>query len=84
MSIINKKNIFYLLLSVLLISCTSYNQKKIEIISDLEAITQQDYNLLNLLPILELQNNLKIAKLNLAKIEDEKIKLPLSPKHFRF
>jgi len=73
MSTIIKKITFCLLLSTLLISCTNYNTKKINVISDLESITRQDYNLLNLFPILELRNNLKIAKLNLAKIEEKKI-----------
>ena len=74
MSVINAKNILYLLVAFLLLSCSNYyNFKKIKNISDLQSQTNRDHNLLKLLPILDLNNTLKIAKLNLSKIEEKKL-----------
>ena len=74
MSVINIKNKFYLLVAILLISCNNYyNFKQISIISDLQSKTEKDQDLLNLLPILDLNNTLKIARLNLSKIEEKKL-----------
>jgi len=74
MSVIIKKNKFYLLVVILLISCNNYyNIKKINTISDLQSKTHTDHKILNVLPILDLNNTLKIAKLNLSKIEDKKL-----------
>ena len=74
MSVINIKNKFYLLVAILLTSCNNYyNFKQISIISDLQSKTEKDEDLLNLLPILDLNNTLKIARLNLSKIEEKKL-----------
>ncbi len=74
MSVIIAKNKLYLLVAFLLLSCNNYyNLKKIKSISDLQSQTSRDHNLLNLLPILDLNNTLKIAKLNLSKIEEKKL-----------
>jgi len=74
MSVINAKNKLYLLVAFLLLSCSNYyNSKKIKNISDLQSQTNRDHNLLKLLPILDLNNTLKIAKLNLSKIEEKKL-----------
>jgi len=74
MSVIIVKNKFYLLVLILLISCNNYyNVKKINTISDLQSKTDRDHSLLSVLPILDLNKTLKIAKLNLAKIEDKQL-----------
>ena len=74
MSVIIKKNTFYLFVAIVFISCNSYyNTKKINTISKLQYKTDSDLNLLNSIPTSDLNNKLKIAKLNLAKIEKKKL-----------
>ena len=74
MSLIIEKKIKYLLLLILLISCNQhYNTDKIHTLSELKNITNADLNELKELQIKNVQNALKLAQLNLAKIEDKKL-----------
>ena len=74
MSVIIKKNRFYIFLFIILISCNSYyNKKKLDAITQLQATTNEDYKSLNLLVEDDIANTLKIAKLNLLKIEEKKL-----------
>lgn len=74
MSVIIKKNRFYIFLFIILISCTSYyNKKKLDAITQLQTTTNEDYKSLNLLAEDDIANTLKIAKLNLLKIEEKKL-----------
>ena len=74
MSVIIKKNRFYIFLFIILISCNSYyNNKKLDAIVQLEKTTTKDYNNLNSLVENDIENTLKIAKLNLLKIEEKEL-----------
>ena len=74
MSVIIKKNKFYIFLFIILISCNSYyNNKKLDAINQLQKTTTEDYKTLNLLVEDDVENTLKIAKLNLLKIEEKKL-----------
>ena len=74
MPVIIKKNRFYIFLFIILISCNNYyNNKKLDAIVQLEKITTEDYNNLNSLVENDIENTLKIAKLNLLKIEEKEL-----------
>ena len=74
MSVIIKKNRFYIFLFIIFISCNSYyNKKKLDAITQLQKTTNEDYKSLNLLVEDDIANTLKIAKLNLLTIEEKKL-----------
>ena len=69
---INNRMLFFLL--IIFISCKNqYNRKKLNTISELEQTITRDFYNLNELNMNEVQNALKIAKLNLEKIEEKKL-----------
>ena len=69
-----KTNISCLIIIILFISCTyHYNTEKINTVLELEKITQSDISDLHALSIKDVESALKIAKLNLAKIEEKKL-----------
>ena len=67
------KNRVFLILLILFISCNNYNTKQLNAISILETKTHKDYNNLKYLKSNDIKNILKIAKLNLSKIENKRL-----------
>lgn len=66
--------IIFFLLIIIFTSCKNqYNNEKLHTISELEQNISRDFYNLNKLNMSEVQNALKIAKLNLAKIEEKKL-----------
>tara|TARA_Y100001968_G_C19435746_1_gene759533 strand:- start:1065 stop:1589 length:525 start_codon:yes stop_codon:yes gene_type:complete len=64
----------YLIMIALFISCNQdYNNNEIQILSKLERVTNTDLHDLQKLEIKNVYNALKIAKLNLTKIEEKKL-----------
>ena len=69
---LNNRILFFLL--IIFVSCKNqYNSEKLHTISELEQKISRDFYSLNELNMNEVQNTLKIAKLNLAKIEEKKL-----------
>ena len=70
----NKKNIQWFIIIILFISCyRHYNAEKTTTVVELEKITKNDISALQELNTIDVENSLKIAKLNLSKIEEKKL-----------
>ena len=70
----NKKNIQWFIIIILFISCyRHYNSEKTTTVVELEKITKNDISALQELNTIDVENSLKIAKLNLSKIEEKKL-----------
>ena len=69
-----EKKLNYLLIFLLVASCNNYhNTKKLNIISELEEITKENYNNLKLFAVDDIENVLKISKFNLVKLEEKNL-----------
>tara|TARA_B100000579_G_C22571874_1_gene729296 strand:- start:66 stop:596 length:531 start_codon:yes stop_codon:yes gene_type:complete len=68
-----KRNIQCLIIIILFFACNQHNEEKIHTVLDLEKITERDILNLNALAIDDVESSLKIAKLNLSKIEEKKL-----------